>query len=137
MNVQQQNPDGSWSDAKYLGLTCEHPGCGKSAIDDFQRIPTGDEWDSEPEALCKKHCDGRVPVGQKPRIMNVQAKCSDMCFIRYPGDKEHDGYVPSNIGIGGGDYLDFEIDIDTGKIVGWNNTIRDKILSIAKPESDA
>lgn len=29
-------------------------------------------------------------------------------------------YIPYGLGIGGGDYIELEIDIETGKIVGWD-----------------
>lgn len=57
--------------------------------------------------------------------IRVQAKCSDMCGIYLIGDPNHqqntvhDGYVPKELGIGGGDYISFEIDLETGQIVGW------------------
>lgn len=48
-------------------------------------------------------------------IVTFGAKCSDMF---YSGD--YDGYVPDNLGIGGGDYIDIEVDVETGRIIGWN-----------------
>lgn len=29
-------------------------------------------------------------------------------------------YVPRNIGLGGGDYVEFTVDIATGQIIGWD-----------------
>lgn len=49
------------------------------------------------------------------RIMWVSAKCNDMCQLKI-GDKEKDGYVPDGIGIGGGDYIEFEYCLECGKI---------------------
>jgi len=63
-----------------------------------------------------------------PRIMTVCAKCSDMCFVRFPNGKESNGYVPTGIGLGDDDdYIEFDIDVDTGQIVGWDQTIKNKI----------
>ena len=62
-------------------------------------------------------------------IMVVQAHCSDLCNITFPNGKEHDGYVPDNIGIGGRDDVYLRIDVNSGRIIGWNDEIRDKILS--------
>jgi hypothetical protein len=31
----------------------------------------------------------------------------------------YEGDVPSNLGIGSGDYIDFDLDLETGQIVGW------------------
>ena len=54
----------------------------------------------------------------------INAKCSDLCIcIIYDSDgnllKETDGYVPSFMPDGGGDYVDLEIDVDTGQILNW------------------
>jgi hypothetical protein len=51
------------------------------------------------------------------RQVEVNGKTSDMCFIRI-GDKDHDGYVPRDLGIGGGDYLEFTFCLDCGLIKG-------------------
>lgn len=58
------------------------------------------------------------------KTVYVNAKCSDCCDIVLQNDKneyieEHVGYVPKNIGIGGGDYIELHIDNATGKIVDW------------------
>lgn len=60
------------------------------------------------------------------RTLTIQAKCSDCCVIELKDTKpditaSNNGYVPRNIGIGGGDYIRLVIDIDTGNIVGWNS----------------
>jgi hypothetical protein len=34
---------------------------------------------------------------------------------------ETDDYVPRNMGIGGGDYIELDIDIKTGKVLNWDN----------------
>lgn len=51
------------------------------------------------------------------RLANVGAKCSDLCSVTI-GDAEHDGYVPDDIGIGGGDYVELEYCLDCGQIQG-------------------
>ncbi len=51
------------------------------------------------------------------RIAGVNAKCSDLCYARI-GTYEHQGYVPSDMGIGGGDYVEFKWCLDCGRIVG-------------------
>ena len=38
------------------------------------------------------------------RVVEITSKCSDLCFTTYKG-REKDGYVPQDIGIGGGDYV--------------------------------
>lgn len=53
-------------------------------------------------------------------IMRINGKVSDLFFMDVAGtDIEHDGYVPNGLGIGGGDYIDMEIDTDTGQILNW------------------
>lgn len=51
------------------------------------------------------------------RIMSISGKCSDMCSVQI-NDKEHDGYVPRDLGIGGGDYIDLSICADCGQKQG-------------------
>lgn len=50
----------------------------------------------------------------KNTIMTVVGKCSDM----YCGDYPDNGYVPSGLGIGGGDYIDFKLCLSCGQIQG-------------------
>jgi len=51
---------------------------------------------------------------KKPNIMRVVAKCGDL----YCGDhaKGESSYVPSGLGIGGGDYIDFKLCLNCGQI---------------------
>jgi len=51
------------------------------------------------------------------RIATVQSKSSDLNFISV-GDKEHNGYVPKDMGIGEDDYIEFEYCLDCGQIQG-------------------
>jgi len=51
------------------------------------------------------------------RIACVGGKVSDM-FHATVGDYEHDGYVPGDLGVGSGDYIDFEYCLDCGQIQG-------------------
>lgn len=50
----------------------------------------------------------------KSTIMNVNAKCSDMYFGDF-ADSEC-SYVPSDLGIGGGDYIEFKLCLNCGQI---------------------
>ena len=54
---------------------------------------------------------------QSDCIARVSAKCSDLCAVQYKGI-EHIGYVPDDLGIGGGDYVDFSFCLSCGKIQG-------------------
>ncbi len=52
-------------------------------------------------------------------LIHVSGKVSDTCFIdatMVPG--ESDGYVPRNLNIGSGDYLEFSYCADCGRIHG-------------------
>lgn len=58
-------------------------------------------------------------------ILRINAKVSDLCQTVLIDDDglrivDKDGYAPGNVGLGeGGDYLEFDIDIGTGKIVNF------------------
>ncbi len=58
----------------------------------------------------------------KPKTITITAKCSD-CFGAYLYDAEgkemgaYDGYVLGGLGIGGGDYIELELDVETGQLV--------------------
>jgi len=47
------------------------------------------------------------------RILEISAKCNDMCILRFQG-VENDGYVPRDLPIGGGDYIEIDICLDCG-----------------------
>ena len=54
----------------------------------------------------------------------INAKCSDLCqsvIFDENGEviKEKHGYVPEGLGVGGGDYVEFTVDLKTGKIENW------------------
>jgi len=51
------------------------------------------------------------------QIASVGGKCNDMCTVDGPGalNGEPD-YVPENIGIGGGDYIEFDYCLKCGQM---------------------
>lgn len=51
------------------------------------------------------------------RILSVSGKTSDMCFVQYQGAKRDD-YVPDGLNIGSGDYLEFSLCLECGKVQG-------------------
>lgn len=53
------------------------------------------------------------------KTFEFTAKCRDL-FDATTKTGYYDGYVPDNLGIGGGDYLSISVDIETGCIIGWN-----------------
>lgn len=52
-----------------------------------------------------------------PRICSVQSHASDCHSVRI-GDKEGRGYLPDDLGIGGGDDLEMSFCLDCGQIQG-------------------
>ena len=72
-----------------------------------------------------------------PRIAQINAKCSDLCFVDI-GGTEHDGYVPRDMGIGGGDYLEIDLCLNCGHVQGeWplaRTTLERKAHKSAKAE---
>lgn len=57
----------------------------------------------------------KCKCGSDNRFISVSAKCSDLCVVRYH-DMDHEGYVPRGLGIGGGDYLEFDVCADCGRV---------------------
>lgn len=51
------------------------------------------------------------------RVAEVSGKTSDCAFVMVR-NKQHDGYVPRDMGIGGGDYLKFCYCLDCGQMEG-------------------
>lgn len=49
------------------------------------------------------------------RILDISGKVSD-CYSQVYKNKEYTGYVPENIGIGGGDYIEFKYCLNCGMI---------------------
>ncbi len=61
------------------------------------------------------------------RIASIAGKTSDCFSLSYLGiDKE--GYVPYNLGIGGGDYIEFNLCLDCGRIQSTDFPINSDIL---------
>jgi len=51
------------------------------------------------------------------RIAEFSAKCSDLGWAKI-GDSEKDGYLPYDMGVGGGDYLEISVCLDCGQLQG-------------------
>jgi hypothetical protein len=60
-------------------------------------------------------------------IISISAKCGDL-FNLSVGDFEYNDYVPKGMGIGGGDYIKLDIDLETGKIIGWDKNKTQKVI---------
>lgn len=69
------------------------------------------------------------------RILEVSAKCSDMCCLSY-ADLNSDGYVPHDIGIGGGDYIDLSLCMDCGQVQGAVFPVADEAVREAVGQED-
>lgn len=70
------------------------------------------------------------------RTLSISGKCSDMCFsVLTLGDQkiEKDGYVPRDLGVGGGDYIEFTVDLDTGTILNWKVPTDEEAVESIKP----
>jgi len=52
----------------------------------------------------------------KEDVITISAKCDDRCCVQYPDGKESNDYVPRELGIGGGDYVEFDFCLDRGSI---------------------
>ena len=74
-------------------------------------------------------------------ILKLEAKCSDMCAIHYTDKNgkvtETDGYVPEGIGVGEfyGDYVQMEIDMETGQIQNWKPCTDEQVKKALKKVS--
>jgi len=51
------------------------------------------------------------------RILSIMGKCSDMFSADYKG-VDYEGYVPTDLGIGGSDYIEMDICLECGKVQG-------------------
>jgi hypothetical protein len=68
-----------------------------------------------------------------PRIISISAKCSDSFYANLSINKkqiggEYDGYVPDFFpGDHYGDYVQLEIDVDSGTIVNWKTPTNEEL----------
>jgi hypothetical protein len=51
------------------------------------------------------------------RLLSINGKVSDMFSADFK-NVDYQGYVPHDLGIGGGDYIELEICLDCGKVQG-------------------
>ena len=70
--------------------------------------------------------------------LSISSKSSDLNSIQF---KDKNGkvtkggdysYVPDNIGIGGGDYVELDIDMETGQIQNWKPVSDAKVIEAIK-----
>lgn len=55
--TEQQNEDGSWSQAQPLGMTCEYKNCSCKDGQDYINHKPEKGWEGEPVFLCKEHAE--------------------------------------------------------------------------------
>lgn len=60
---------------------------------------------------------GRCMRCSGSRLADILARCSDMCSVELGGRRRH-GYVPRDLGIGGGDDVGFVYCLDCGQLQG-------------------
>lgn len=61
--------------------------------------------------------------------ISIMAHCRDTFSLMCEDPPiDYDGYVPGNIGIGGGDDVELEIDLETGQILNWNSVSKKQLL---------
>lgn len=78
------------------------------------------------------------------RVLKINAKCGDMCsvtLLRQVGNGHYregpfEGYMPRDLKLGGGDYISLEIDVSTGKIIGWDETAARAVEQYFKDKAD-
>lgn len=69
----------------------------------------------------------------KPKTLRVNAKCSDLCWMALVSADgthiaERDGYVPDFMpGEHYGDYIEIDIDIETGMITNWKKPTKEQL----------
>jgi len=71
-------------------------------------------------------------------ILSISSKSSDLNSISY---KDKNGkvtnsndyaYVPEGLGIGGGDYVELDIDTETGQILNWKALTDKQVIDAIK-----
>ena len=73
----------------------------------------------------------------EPHFIKILGKCYDRFNVRFLDAQQselgiYEGYVPSWVGLGGGDYIKLTIDVNTGQIVGWNEKLAREIRELHK-----
>jgi len=68
--------------------------------------------------------------------VNFGAKCNDMADFRVMFEDgttfEKDGYPPKVSGVCGGDYYDFTVENETGRILGWVPIKSEEVEELAR-----
>ena len=67
-------------------------------------------------------------------ILWISAKCNDQCEV-YTEGLYHRDYPLDLPGLMGGGYIDFGVDIETGRIRNWDTVIKPALLKIMEKEN--
>jgi hypothetical protein len=98
-----------------------------------------DDYDDSDDEQAAKEAELLAKVRQIKTI-KVHGHCVDRSQIRAKDangkvlfDPEPD-YMKSSLGLGGGDDISFEVDIETGQIVGWKRPTDDDLCEAFDPD---
>lgn len=94
------------------------------------------EDDNGEDQQAKQEAEAIAKV-RKIKTIRIYAHAQDRTNLVAKDEHRHtiadvDGYVPSCIGIGGGDYVDLVIDIETGQIQNWVKPADDDLIEAFK-----
>lgn len=81
-------------------------------------------------------------VEVEAKVIKIHAKPCDSgnyTLMDQNGEQihDHDGYVPGFFPGGGGDYLELDVDIETGKILNWKPPTKKQIEEFIAGSEDA
>jgi hypothetical protein len=96
----------------------------------------------EPAGAPSPAAKPKRPVVNGPKVMRMNAKCSDLFTAQFDDAAgntigEYDGYVPDFMpGEHYGDYVELDIDLQTGQILNWKAPNASQIRAlIARPRT--
>lgn len=73
---------------------------------------------------------------QSTKLAEIKGKCSDLFRMDMESENiEYEGYIPYDLGIGGGDYIDIAYCLDCGQIQG-SFPISQECINSLKKDSD-
>jgi hypothetical protein len=78
------------------------------------------------------------------QVLRISGKCDDLCsltLLRRIGEQHHKdgpfhGFTFSGVKIGSGDYINLDIDVATGKIVGWDEMTARAVEAFFREKSE-
>jgi hypothetical protein len=75
------------------------------------------------------------------KILRISAKCSDMFSATLIDEKgkavaDYNGYVPDFFPENGGDYIELDIELATGKILNWKVPAENEVNEIFEKDEE-